>query len=587
MGRVASGCVRKKGNRWMASVPKLAEAPKRLECSFLTKAEAWSWIDEQLGRRSEGLEPEKPRRDAPLAEPNDTRPSPAEGTPETGVARGQASPVLAMRRSGPLPPLDVLAWAWHHEYYEELENAGPDRAADARRNLELHVLPAFPALLSCEVATGRNLVKDWLRVLSGRRPHTPGSPFAPGSTTYGRQTANGYLWLLRQVLAYGRALGCDVPHYAEGRGIHALHPVGRAKRRRAPLVSVEAAAAIAGQLHVIHQTVLWLLRLGGLRISESYGLCVANFFLDPDGDGFLVAQAQGGRPFRERADDGQVTMTNRKESGKTDSAYRLIALPAPMTALLCRVIEVFHTASDGSIDPLARLVPVIRAEGGGQGGFRDALRAAAAVVGGPDDEDAYVVPHDLRKSFATDLAWSAEVSGLVARRTMGHRAGGDVFDLVYTLDSRLKALSVPRMSSMACDQHFDGWRQARRASGTVTLSFLDRAFCRVLQLIRLSVRKEADLAAEVVVLRHEVAVLRRQVHRPALEPADRAVIAELARLLPRRRFGGFFVEPATLLRWHRDLVAKRWTYAHGSPGRPSVGEGTAALVLRFAKENPT
>jgi len=121
----------------------------------------------------------------------------------------------------------------------------------------------------------------------------------------------------------------------------------------------------------------------------------------------------------------------------------------------------------------------------------------------------------------------------------------------------------------------------------MTLSFLYRAFCRVLQLIRLTVRKEADLAAEVVVLRHEVAVLRRQVHRPALEPEDRAVIAGLARLLPRRRLGGFFVEPATLLRWHRDLVAKHWTYAHGSPGRPSVGEGTTALVLRFAKENPT
>jgi putative transposase len=120
----------------------------------------------------------------------------------------------------------------------------------------------------------------------------------------------------------------------------------------------------------------------------------------------------------------------------------------------------------------------------------------------------------------------------------------------------------------------------------VTLSFLYRAFCRVLQLIRLIARKEMDLAIEVVMLRHELAVLRRQVHRPALEPADRAVLAGLARLLSRERLGSLFVQPATLLRWHRDLVAKRWTYPHGPPRRPAIAKGTTALVLRLAKENP-
>ena len=87
-------------------------------------------------------------------------------------------------------------------------------------------------------------------------------------------------------------------------------------------------------------------------------------------------------------------------------------------------------------------------------------------------------------------------------------------------------------------------------------------------------------------LRHEVAILGRQVHRPLLQPADRAVLAGLARLLPRRRLGRFFVQPATLLRWHRDLVAKRWTYPHGRPGRPAIPAGTTALILRLANENP-
>jgi putative transposase len=72
----------------------------------------------------------------------------------------------------------------------------------------------------------------------------------------------------------------------------------------------------------------------------------------------------------------------------------------------------------------------------------------------------------------------------------------------------------------------------------VVLSFLYRALCRFLQLIRLSFHSDTDLAIEVIMLRHEVAVLRRQVHRPALEPADRALLAGLARLLPRRHLGG-------------------------------------------------
>ena len=58
-------------------------------------------------------------------------------------------------------------------------------------------------------------------------------------------------------------------------------------------------------------------------------------------------------------------------------------------------------------------------------------------------------------------------------------------------------------------------------------------------------------------------------------------------MLTRQRLGHLFVQPATLLRWHRDLVAQRWTYSHGRPGRPSTARGTTALVLRLAKENPT
>ena len=118
-------------------------------------------------------------------------------------------------------------------------------------------------------------------------------------------------------------------------------------------------------------------------------------------------------------------------------------------------------------------------------------------------------------------------------------------------------------------------------------SFLYLAFVRVVQLVRLSCRAQDDLAIEVIMLRHEVAVLRRQVDRPALRPADRALLAGLSRLLPRARRGGFFVQPATLLRWHRDLIRRRWTYPHRRSGRPTAPAAAAALVVRLARENPT
>ena len=88
-----------------------------------------------------------------------------------------------------------------------------------------------------------------------------------------------------------------------------------------------------------------------------------------------------------------------------------------------------------------------------------------------------------------------------------------------------------------------------------------------------------------MVLRHELSVLRRQGGRPQLRPSDRLMLAAASRLLPRSRWSSFLVTPATLLRWHRRLVARRWTYAVRI-GRPPVGGEIRELVLRLARENP-
>jgi putative transposase len=120
----------------------------------------------------------------------------------------------------------------------------------------------------------------------------------------------------------------------------------------------------------------------------------------------------------------------------------------------------------------------------------------------------------------------------------------------------------------------------------MALSFLYLAFTKILQLHRLRRQDGDDLAVEIVILRHEVAVLRRQVVRPALQPSDRALFAGLNRLMDRSRRGRFFVQPETLLRWHRDLVRRKWTQPH-RPGRHSIPAGTVAIILRLARENPT
>ena len=117
-------------------------------------------------------------------------------------------------------------------------------------------------------------------------------------------------------------------------------------------------------------------------------------------------------------------------------------------------------------------------------------------------------------------------------------------------------------------------------------AFVYLAVRQVLDLVVLLARSDDAKEIELLALRHEVAMLRRQVKRQTFAPADRAFLAVLSRPLPRSRWGVFGVTPATLLAWHRRMVARRWTYPHRRPGRPRVDEEVEALVVRLASENP-
>ena len=110
--------------------------------------------------------------------------------------------------------------------------------------------------------------------------------------------------------------------------------------------------------------------------------------------------------------------------------------------------------------------------------------------------------------------------------------------------------------------------------------------CRSIQLLAQLARGDAAKDLEILVLGPQLAVLRRQTPRPKLEPADRALLAAVSRVLPRSRWSCFFVRPETLLRWHRRLVAGAWTYPGRGPGRPPLGQEVQQLIVRLGRENP-
>jgi transposase InsO family protein len=139
------------------------------------------------------------------------------------------------------------------------------------------------------------------------------------------------------------------------------------------------------------------------------------------------------------------------------------------------------------------------------------------------------------------------------------------------------AKTLVRLGSRLVAPVLERWRDAR----VVRLPSL-----RVAAELLIRSGRHVDVKdVELLVLRHQLEVLRRQVERPRLRPGDRALMAAAGRLLPLARRQGLLVTPQTLLCWHRELVRRRWTYPHARRGRPPVDGRTRELVLRLAREN--
>jgi hypothetical protein len=117
------------------------------------------------------------------------------------------------------------------------------------------------------------------------------------------------------------------------------------------------------------------------------------------------------------------------------------------------------------------------------------------------------------------------------------------------------------------------------------VSLVYAVILRLLELVVLLARGDRAKELEILVLRHELSILRRQVASPRFAERDRLLLAALSRVLPRHSWEVFLVRPETLPRWHRRLVARQWTYGQRCPGRPPIESELRDLILRLAREN--
>jgi transposase InsO family protein len=119
----------------------------------------------------------------------------------------------------------------------------------------------------------------------------------------------------------------------------------------------------------------------------------------------------------------------------------------------------------------------------------------------------------------------------------------------------------------------------------VLVSFVYVVACRLFEFALLLARSDRSKELEILLLRHELSIVRRQGRRPRLAERDRLVLAALSRVMPRRSWQAFLVTPETLLRWHRRIIARRWTCPQRRPGRPRLDLQVRELILRLAREN--
>jgi integrase len=483
VSRPLTGSIRRREGRWCATLPVARGSTRRRQERFATEQEARAWLKQAVVAVEKGH---------PIPEPARRAVRPAIGDAAAQIQPDIASVAHAwmeaayddLRRAGPeragnvrrivdayLVPwfaprtksISDVTYFMAHEWLLQLAGRAAAPTPTTRRPESGGMEPPIGAsgevgLAEAARACGLSLPTLRRRWRDGQLPgayrdaqgrvrvptralkQIPGSKRLQSGGLSKRVVADA-LWILRRVLAFARANGLFPPGFDPTEGLEAPLPDASAGRNaRAtgqprPLTLAEC-TRIASHLHAVHQLAFWLQRIMGLRISEAFGLLVGDL-VDLGEYGMLAIQGQGGRTFQVRDDTGAIVAVHRKSTVKTAAGSRVLVVPTTMMDLLRVAIEAFHADLDtGAIDPAGRLVPGIKEpQRGGQLGYHSALADATnAEELGSEDLGFRVSSHLLRKSLATDLAWSAGIEDSVRRRFMGHRAGDDVFGRVYTLD---------------------------------------------------------------------------------------------------------------------------------------------------------
>ena len=487
MGRPLTGSLRSYQGLWWVSVPEARGSSRRRHESFVAEADARSWLAQAVAAVRQG---------SPLPEPNrfrtktrTSRKVPAQSEPLriqpdiASVARAWMNAAYEdLRRGGPeraervrrivegyLVPwfaprtatIADLSYLMAHEWLLRL--VGRDRPGSTGNPHPWLSLMSNEGgegelgLAEAAQAAGVSLPTVRRRWRAGQLPGAyrdhSGQVRVPSAAVAAITTkskapvglSQGYvadaLWVLRRILGFARANGLFPPGFDPTEGLDA--PLADKAVARKPSrggqtrpLTLGECAALASHLHPVHQLALWIQRIMGLRISEAFGITVGDV-VDVGDTGLLAVQGQGGRTFTVRDDHGRIVAVPYKPTLKTAAGSRVLVVPPKLMELLRVAIEAFHTDPDtGEIDTTARLVPGLQTPNrSGQHAYRHAFEEAATAEQISSDHLGFSVStHLLRKSCATDLAWSAGIEDAVRRRFMGHRAGEDVFGRIYTLD---------------------------------------------------------------------------------------------------------------------------------------------------------